>query len=81
MSADIIAFPIRSPADVLNSLAAKLGTPDEWTASAIAHLKAETSGGRDGFATVSRAALHVALGYIEQLEERLGIIPPPCGAA
>lgn len=63
-----------------NALAAELGSPDEWAASAILYLKGQSVGahGRvNGAATVSRASLHVVLAYIERLEGRLGLIPDP----
>lgn len=67
-----------------NALAASLGSPDEWAASAILYLKGQSVGAHgqiDGLATVSRASLHVVLAYVERLEARLGLIPDPGSAA
>lgn len=70
----------RHVADAM-SLAVDLGSPREWTESAILHLKAQSSGHTDGGVDVSVAALHLVLGYVEYLEGRLGIIPTPGDAA
>jgi len=52
-----------------NALAGELGTPAQWTASAIAHLgMAICSPDEPGAATVSVAALKLVLAHIEQLE-------------
>jgi hypothetical protein len=67
-------------ADV-NRLAYDLGSPDEWLASAIEHLKTASSRATTSHVRVSSAALHLVLGHVERLEARLGMIPPVGGAA
>lgn len=71
----------RHVAAALERMARDLGAPSEWVASAVAHLKEQAGGQSDGGVTVSRASLHLALGYIELLETRLGIIAASGGAA
>lgn len=54
----------------LNDLAASAGTPAEWLAAAISHLKAQTSGESrsGGSAVVSVAAIDLVLMRLEALE-------------
>jgi len=84
MSATIISFDnratresdrlkaIQSGRSALDDLAADLGSPEEWLATAINHLKAETSDRRqrDGIAVVSVAALNLVLIHLEAVECR-----------
>jgi hypothetical protein len=74
-----IALPNRHAAG--SSPVDDLGTPEDWTASAIVHLRGKSAGQVDGGVHVSAAALHLALGYIEQLEGRLALVPMQGGTA
>lgn len=60
----------------MDELAAELGTPGEWAESAFTYLKARTNFGADGAVKVSVAALHLVLGHVEDLEQRLGLHGP-----
>jgi hypothetical protein len=72
---------LRDGAADVNRLAEELGSPDEWLATAIDHLKVRSSGVTEGSVSVSVAALYLVLGHVEELEGRLGLIPmPPCAA-
>ena len=53
-----------------NALAAELGTRLDWICSAVDHLKIASSGNAGGSTVVSTAALHIVLGYVEELEGR-----------
>jgi len=52
----------------LDNLAADAGSPREWLATAVSHLKAQVSGNVEGSATVSAAAVHLVLFRLEELE-------------
>ena len=71
---NVVAFP--------DMIAQGLGSPDDWLNSAIDYLKAANGeGDMAGSVEVPRAALHLVLGYVGKLEQRLGIFPGPGGAA
>lgn len=82
MSATVIPFPgeDRNESDRLasfqrreadaNVLAAQIGTLDEWTFSAIDHLKIASCEGSGGSVIVSAAALHLALAHIDEMDAR-----------
>jgi hypothetical protein len=57
------------------------GEARAWVHDAILHLKQASSGHTACGVEVAVSALHLALGYIEHLEGRLGLIPQPNGAA
>ena len=53
---------------LLDQLAAELGSPAEWLATAIVHLKVQTNGINDGTVDVSAAAVHLVLMHLEVVE-------------
>lgn len=82
MSASIHLFPgeDRSESDRLalfeqreadaNALPVQFGTQEEWTFSAIDHLKIVSCERADGSVTISAAALHLALAHIDEIDAR-----------
>lgn len=63
-AADRATMLARQLADA-NNLAADLGTPSEWTASAIDHLRQRCADTADGGVRVSAAALRLVLAHID----------------
>lgn len=63
-SADRSMMLARQLADA-NNLAVDLGTPADWTASAIDHLRQRCAGTTDGGVRVSAAALHLVLAHLD----------------
>lgn len=64
----------RHVTDVM-TLAGELGSPRDWAASAIQHVRERVGDRLDGGVDVSVAALHLVLGYVAHLETQLGLAP------